>query len=89
MCSEILETGSKARGRESQLAEEVSPMGGPWRDRRFDPVAWRPPEARTEARADDVRCGSGRDNLTRIVVTYIAAVVMSFGVVLSLMKNGW
>ncbi len=64
-------------------------MGGPWRDRGFDPNAWRPPKARVEVSRDLEGAGSSRDHLARIVVGYLAAVAMSFGVMLALMKNGW
>lgn len=63
-------------------------MGGPWRDRRFDPATWRAPVARVEARAAAVGSG-GSDPLTGIVIGYIASVLMSVGILLILLKNGW
>ena len=58
-------------------------MGGPWRDRRFDPVTWRAPVARVEARTAAAGSG-GSDPLTGI-----ASMLMSVGILLILLKNGW
>lgn len=63
-------------------------MGGPWRDRRFDPATWRAPVAPVEARAVAVGSG-GSDPLTGIVIGYVAAVLMSMGILLILLKQGW
>jgi hypothetical protein len=63
-------------------------MGGPWRDRRFDPATRRALVARVEARAAAVGSG-GSDPLTGIVIGYIASVLMSMGILLTLLKNGW
>jgi hypothetical protein len=63
-------------------------MGGPWQDRRFDPATWRAPVARVEARA--TTAGSGDSGpLTGIVIGYIASMLVSVGILLILLKNGW
>jgi hypothetical protein len=62
-------------------------MGGPWRERGSDPAAWRPPKPRVEA--STVAARSGRDNVTWIVISYVASVLTSFAVMLTLMKHGW
>ena len=64
-------------------------MGGPWRDRRFDPATWRTPTAaRVPARAETT--GSGiPDPLTGIVIGYVAAALTSLGMLLVLLRNGW
>jgi hypothetical protein len=63
-------------------------MGGPWRDRRFDPTAWRTPLPRVEAGLE-AAARSGADRLTGIVIGYIASVVTSAGLTLLFLKNGW
>jgi hypothetical protein len=63
-------------------------MGGPWRDSRFDPAAWRPPVARVETRATAAESG-GSDPLTGIVIGYVASMLMSVGILIMLLKNGW
>jgi len=62
-------------------------MGGPWRARGFDPAALRPPKPRVEA--STVGSRPERDKLTWIVLSYVAAVLASFTVMLTLMKHGW
>ena len=62
-------------------------MGGPWRDRRFDPTAWRPPVARVESGSEAVASG-GYDRLTGIVIGYVASVVTSVAIVLVFLKSG-
>jgi hypothetical protein len=63
-------------------------MGGPWRDRRFDAAAWRTPVARVEGRAEVVE-GGGRDQLIGIVIGYIASVLTSVAVMLTVLHKGW
>jgi hypothetical protein len=64
-------------------------MGGPWRDRRFDPSTWRTPvAARGPGRIETA--GSGvPDPLTGIVIGYVAAALTSVGMLLILLRNGW
>jgi hypothetical protein len=63
-------------------------MGGPWRDRRFDPATWRAPVARVETHPMATGSG-GSDPLTGIVISYVASVLTSVGFLLILLKNGW
>jgi hypothetical protein len=44
-------------------------MGGPWRTRGFDPVAWRRPDSRVA-----VQAGTD-DHAARLVLAYVVAVV--------------
>jgi len=62
-------------------------MGGPWRDRRFDPTTWRPPVARVESGREAV-AASSYDSLTGIVIGYVASVVTSVAIVLVYLKVG-
>jgi hypothetical protein len=62
-------------------------MGGPWRARGFDPVAWRPPVAQVQAHAEAAH--GARDYLVGIVIGYVAAVVTSIAIVLTILKQGW
>jgi hypothetical protein len=64
-------------------------MGGPWKARGFDPVAWHPPAARVEAQVEAVASRDGRDYLVGIVIGYLASVVTSIAIILTLMKSGW
>jgi hypothetical protein len=64
-------------------------MGGPWRTRGFDPVAWRPPVAQIDARAETSAAHGSRDYLAGIVIGYVAAVVTSIAIVLTFLKQGW
>ena len=69
--------------------EEVAAMGGPWRERGFDAGSLRSPRPRREQRAEVMAREHERDRLGRVVLVYIAAVVMSFGLMLSLLHRGW
>jgi hypothetical protein len=64
-------------------------MGGPWRDRRFDAATWRTPAPRGEARSEAVGTRGVHDYLTGIVIGYIASVITSIAIMLTLLKNGW
>jgi hypothetical protein len=63
-------------------------MGGLWRDRRFDPVAWRTPVARVEPGLEAV-VSAGYDRVTGLVIGYIASVVTSVAIMLVFLKAGW
>jgi hypothetical protein len=63
-------------------------MGGPWRERGFDPTTWRTPlavrvPARVETPAD------APDPLTGIVIAYVAATLTSVGTLLVVLREGW
>jgi hypothetical protein len=63
-------------------------MGGPWKARGFDPVAWRPPVAQVETHTEGD--GSrGTSYLVGIVVGYVASVLTSMAIMLTLLKSGW
>lgn len=69
--------------------EEVAAMGGPWRERGFDAGSLRSPRAHSGRRAEVLAREREQDGLGRVVLVYIAAVVMSFGLMLSLLQHGW
>ncbi len=64
-------------------------MGGPWRARGFDPVAWRPPLPRVETHPGPEAPEVGRNTLTWMVIMYVVSVLTSFAVTLSLMTYVW
>lgn len=64
-------------------------MGGPWRERGFDAASLRLARERGGRRADAVAGVREHDRLGKVVLAYIVAVAMSFGLMLSLLQNGW
>jgi hypothetical protein len=68
--------------------EEVAAMGGPWRERGFDAAALRSPRPHG-VRAQVVPRERAQDGLAKVVLVYIAAVAMSFGLMLSFLQHGW
>ena len=64
-------------------------MGGPWKARGFDPAAWRPPTAHVDAHPDPAGAQGGHDYMIGIVIGYLASVVTSIAIMLTLMKHGW
>ena len=64
-------------------------MGGPWRDSGFDAATLRTPRPRRGSRAEALAREREPDRLGRIVLVYITAVVLSFGLMLGLMQQGW
>lgn len=64
-------------------------MGGPWRDRGFDPKAWRTPVASVETRSEAAGAPGPHDYLTGIVIGYIASVLTSLAIMLTFLKHGW
>jgi hypothetical protein len=81
-------TGCRVGG-ESPPAEEVAAMGGPWRERGFDAKSIEGPRPPSERRAGVVAYERGPDRLGKVVLAYIVAVVMSFGLMLTLLHRGW
>ena len=69
--------------------EEVAAMGGPWRERGFDAASLRSPRPHGGRRAEVLVREREQDRLGKVVLVYIAAVVMSFGLMLSLIQHGW
>ena len=64
-------------------------MGGPWMERGFDAASLPLPRPRSGRRVEVVARGGNHDGLAKIALVYIAAVVTSFGVMLSLLQQGW
>ena len=64
-------------------------MGGPWRERGFDAATLPLARPRSMRRVETLARGGDQDGLAKIVLVYIAAVVMSFGVMLTLLQQGW
>ncbi|MGH7320782.1 MAG: hypothetical protein ACRELA_14315 [Candidatus Rokuibacteriota bacterium] len=62
-------------------------MGGPWRDRGYDPRTWRPPVPRVEAAAHGSDAERGR--LMGIVFGYVALVVTTITATVTVLKYGW
>jgi hypothetical protein len=64
-------------------------MGGPWRERGFDAASLRSPRSESGRRTQALVREREQDGLGRVVLVYIVAVVMSFGLMLSLIQQGW
>jgi hypothetical protein len=69
--------------------EEVAAMGGPWRERGFDPAALRSPRPWSKRQASVAAQRPEEGGLSKVVLAYIAAVAMSFGLMVSLLHRGW
>lgn len=69
--------------------EEVAAMGGPWRERGFDAASLRSPRPHRGRRVEALAGERQQDGLGKLVLVYIAAVAMSFGLMLGLMQHGW
>jgi hypothetical protein len=65
------------------------PVGGPWRARGYDPMAWRPPKSPSGAVTHPGSPDSSPDRLTAIVWAYVASVVTSIAIMVTLLKAGW
>jgi len=64
-------------------------MGGPWRERGFDPTAWRTPTAVRVETGSEAVAAAAHDRIAGIVIGYVAALGTSLAVMLLLMKSGW
>jgi len=64
-------------------------MGGPWRERGFDPASLRSPRPLSGRRAEVMVREHGEGGINKVVLAYIAAVAMSFGLTLTLLHGGW
>ena len=64
-------------------------MGGPWRERDFDPVSLRSPRSPSGARVQAMARSREDEGLGRLILVYIAAVVMSFGLMSAVLPQGW
>jgi hypothetical protein len=69
--------------------EEVAAMGGPWRERGFDAASLRSPRPYRGPRAEALAREREPDRLGKVVLVYITAVALSFGLMLSLLQQGW
>jgi len=69
--------------------EEVAAMGGPWRERGFDAASLRSPRPYSGPRAEALARERRQDGLGKVVLVYITAVAVSFGLMLSLLQQGW
>ena len=64
-------------------------MGGPWRERGFDPASLRSPRPASGTRVQAVARSREDEGLGRLILVYIAAVVMSFGLMVAILQQGW
>ncbi len=64
-------------------------MGGPWKERGFDPVGWRPPAGRVQASGEAIGSQGARDWVVGIVIGYVASVLTSIVIMLTVLKTGW
>ncbi len=64
-------------------------MGGPWRERGFDPASLRSPRPDGGRRTEVLAQERGQVGLNKVVLAFIAAVAMSFGLMVSLLQQGW
>jgi hypothetical protein len=64
-------------------------MGGPWRERGFDPASLRSPRPHGGRRAEALAQAREQVGLSKMVLAFIAAVAMSFGLMVSLLQQGW
>ena len=64
-------------------------MGGPWRERGFDPASLRSSRPHSGLRTQVVAREHEQGGLNRLVLAFIAAVAVSFGLMVSLLQQGW
>ncbi len=64
-------------------------MGGPWRERGFDPAELRSTRPWSKRPVSVAAQRPAESGLSKVVLAYIAAVAMSFGLMVSLLHRGW
>jgi hypothetical protein len=64
-------------------------MGGPWKERGFDPLAWRPPAPRAATANPSADLAPGPGPLGRLVLGSLAVVVTLSAVLLVWLRFGW
>jgi hypothetical protein len=64
-------------------------MGGPWRERGFEPASLRSPRPLRGTRVRAVARSREDEGLGRLVLIYIAAVLMSCGLMVTILQQGW
>ena len=64
-------------------------MGGPWRERGFDPASLGLPQPPSGTRVQAVARRREDESLGRLILVYIAAVVMSFGLMVAVLQQSW
>jgi len=64
-------------------------MGGPWRERGFDPTAWHTPTATPVETKTEAAAAGAHDRIAGIVLAYVTALATSLVAMLLLMKSGW
>jgi hypothetical protein len=84
----MVKTDSRRETRVSEPTGEVAAMGGPWRERGFDPASLRSPRPASGARVQAVARSREDEGLGRLILVYIAAVVMSFGLMVAMLQQG-
>jgi hypothetical protein len=69
--------------------EEVAAMGGPWRERGFDPTKLRSPRPWSGLPTSVAAREPAEGGLSKVVLAYIAAVAAAFGLMVSFLQHGW
>jgi hypothetical protein len=64
-------------------------MGGPWKERGFDPVAWRPPTPRPAISTPSADLAPDAGALGRLVLGCLVVVVTLSAVLLAWLRFGW
>jgi hypothetical protein len=64
-------------------------MGGPWRERGFDPASLGSSRPHREVRTRVAVRERAEVGLNKVVLAFIAAVAMTFGIMVSLLQRGW
>jgi hypothetical protein len=67
----------------------VRSTGGPWRDSRFDPLAWRSPRPRLTPDAHTLPWHLNDRLLVRLAVGSILGLIASGVIIVALLRAGW